>query len=285
MRKPIMLLCAVAAASCAWLVSANAEDGDRLQSVLAAQPAETQARYRYRHPQETLEFFGIEPGMTVVEALPGGGWYTKILLHYLGPEGHVIGANYAVEMWPLFGVFSDEFIESTKTWVTDWPARAEAWRGDGSAGVAAFVLGSMPEEMAGKADAVLFIRALHNLARFEDQGGFLTAAIADAHRALRPGGILGVVQHQARDEMPDAWAGGQNGYLKKDFVIAQIENAGFELVGESDVNNNANDHPSESEVVWRLPPGLNTSRDDPELRAKMEAIGESNRMTLKFVKK
>lgn len=285
MRKPIMLLCAIAAAGCAWLVNASAEGSDRLATVLAAQPAETQARYRHRHPQETLEFFGVEPGMTVVEALPGGGWYTKILLDYIGPEGQVIGANYAIDMWPLFGFFGDEFIESTKTWVTDWPAGAEEWRGDDSAEVSAFVLGSMPAELDGKADAVLFIRALHNMARFEDEGGYLTAAIRDAHRALKPGGIVGVVQHLARDDMPDAWAGGQNGYLKQSFVIAQMEKAGFELAGESKINNNANDHPGESDVVWRLPPGLNGSQDDPDLRAKMEAIGESNRMTLKFVRK
>src|SRR5512134_710260 len=81
-------------------------DSERLAAVLAAQPPEVQARYQWRHPRETLEFFGIAPGMTVVEALPGGGWYTKILLPYLGPQGSYIGADYAADMWPLFGFFS-----------------------------------------------------------------------------------------------------------------------------------------------------------------------------------
>ena len=80
------------------------------------QPEETQARYGARHPAETLTFFGIEPGMTVVETLPGGGWYTRILLSYLGEEGKVIGADYAAEMFPLFGFFSEERIEAKKTW-------------------------------------------------------------------------------------------------------------------------------------------------------------------------
>jgi predicted methyltransferase len=95
---------------------------------------------------------------------------------------------------------------------------------------------------------------------------------------------VGVVQHQARDEMPDEWAGGQNGYLKDDFVIAVMQEAGFEFVGMNDINSNEKDQPSDSDIVWRLPPSLATSKEDPELKAAMEAIGESNRMTLKFRK-
>ncbi|MEE4330231.1 MAG: hypothetical protein V2J10_05135, partial [Wenzhouxiangella sp.] len=81
---------------------ASAEQSDRLGRVLDAQPDDAKARYEHRHPRETLEFFGIEPGMTVVEALPGGGWYTRILLPYLGEEGRLVAANYALDMWPLF---------------------------------------------------------------------------------------------------------------------------------------------------------------------------------------
>ena len=255
-----------------------------LAAILEQQPDEVQARYQYRHPQKTLDFFGIEPGMTVVEALPGGGWYSKILLPYLGTDGRLIGADYAYEMWPKFGFFSEEFIAGRKTWVGDWTAEAEGWGGAGSAGVSAFQLGSMPDEMAGTADAVLFIRALHNLARFEGDGGYLSAALADAHRVLKPGGIVGVVQHHARDDRPDAWADGSRGYLKQDFVIAQMQRAGFEFVAESDLHANPKDRPGDDDVVWRLPPGLQGSRDDPEAAAKMQAIGESNRMTLKFRK-
>lgn len=279
----------VAAESEAETAAQPAESGEtsaseRLAEVLAAQPQEVRDRYEHRHPQETLEFFGVEPGMTVVEVLPGRGWYTKILLPYLGPDGHLIGADYAWDMLPLFGFYSEEQLEAKKTWVEDWPAEAETWGGEDSAAVSAFALGSMPESMKGTADAVLMIRALHNLARFEDEGGYLTTALQNVYDVLKPGCVVGVVQHWAPSDMPDEWAGGQNGYLKKDFVIERMEAAGFELVAESDVNVNPKDQPTTDDIVWRLPPALFTSREDPELRERMVAIGESNRMTLKFRK-
>lgn len=266
--------------------AAAAQDASaRLDAVLADKPAEFKARYQYRHPRETLEFFGIEPGMTVVEALPGSGWYSQVLIPYLGAEGHLVGANYAQEMWPLFGGMDQAFIDSMKTWTTDWPQEAqEKWRGNDGAAVDAFEFGSMPPELEGQADAVLFIRALHNLARFEDEGKFLTTALADTFRALKPGGIVGVVQHEARPDMPDAWASGDNGYLKKQFMIDRMTAAGFELVEETDINQNPKDRPTADEFVWRLPPTYATSEDNPELKAQMKAIGESNRMTLKFRK-
>ncbi len=270
------------------LISLNVLGGganaDRLASVLAAQPEETQARYEFRHPQETLEFFGIAPGMTVMEALPGTGWYSKILLPYLGGEGQLIGADYSMDMYPLFGFFNEEWLAEHATWATDFPAGAAEWAGEDGAGVTAFVFGKMPEEMKGTADAVLLVRALHNLARFEKDGGFLTAALTDVRDVLRPGGIVGVVQHEARPDRPDDWAGGQNGYLKRDFVIAKMQEFGFEYVGSSDINQNEKDQAGEGDIVWRLPPSLSTSRENPELRAELEAIGESNRMTLKFRK-
>jgi predicted methyltransferase len=257
---------------------------DRLSAVLDRQAEDVQARYEYRHPKATLEFFGIEPGMTVVEGLPGRGWYTQILLPYLGKEGHLIGANYAMDMWPNFAFANEEFLRTQSTWVTDWPVGAEDWRDDDSATVAAFNFGAMPESVAGTADVVFLARVLHNLANFEEEGGFLTAALADCFAALKPGGTLGVVQHQARDEMPDEFADGSHGYLKKSFVIAAAEQAGFEFVAESDINVNPNDQPGAEDVVWRLPPSFGTSQDNPELQAEMRAIGESNRMTLKFRK-
>ena len=265
-------------------VMAGSADSDRLAATLAAQSEKIQARYQFRHPQETLEFFGISPAMTVVEALPGGGWYTRILLPYIGQEGRLAGADYSGDMYPLFGFFSEEQLEAKKTWVTDFPAEAAEWAGEEGAPVSAFVFGAMPDEMKGQADAVLFIRALHNLARFEGDGGFLTAALQNAFDVLKPGGMVGVVQHQARDDMPDDWANGSKGYLKKDFMIAKMEAAGFEFVSSSDINQNEKDQPTDSDIVWRLPPSLATSRKDPELKAELTAIGESNRMTLKFRK-
>lgn len=253
----------------------------RLGTVLAAQPPEVRERYRYRNPQATLEFFGIQPGMTVIEALPGGGWYSKILIDYLGPDGHLVGADYAKSMFPKFGFFSDEFIAAKETWVEDWTAGAREWYGDRGAQVSAFTFGALPPKLRGQADAVLMIRALHNLARFENDGGYMTMALRDAYDALRPGGTLGVVQHWWPDELEYVPT---NGYLHRNFVIAQLEKAGFEYVASSPVNHNHRDQPAADDIVWRLPPTLITSRDDPDLRARMNAIGESNRMTLKFRK-
>ena len=145
-------------------------------------------------------------------------------------------------------------------------------------------MGSIPEEMHGTADAAVVIRTLHNLARFESRGGFLTTALSDLYNILKPGGVVGVVQHQARDEKSDEWASGARGYLKDDFVIDRMTNAGFEFAGMIDVNFNAKDQPGEEDVVWRLPPTLSGSKDNDELKAAMLEIGESNRMTLKFRK-
>jgi predicted methyltransferase len=284
--KPTISILATIIVLVATITTSNAladHSGD-LAGVLAAQPEETQQRYGARHPQETLEFFGIKPGMTVVEALPGGGWYTKILMPYLGHDGHLFGANYSNDMFPLFGFFPEERLEALKTWDKDWPKEAQGWGDDHSASVSAFNMGSLPDSKAGKADAVLLIRALHNLARFEGEGGFLTTALAEAHRVLKPGGIVGIVQHSARDNMTDEQTTGARGYLRKSFVIQQMKNAGFELVAESDINANPKDQPGEDDVVWRLPPTLATSGENPELREELTAIGESNRMTLKFLK-
>ncbi|MEM7360198.1 MAG: methyltransferase [Pseudomonadota bacterium] len=273
-----------------WSVqAAHHEEGENkpngLDAVLDAQTDDAKARYQYRNPKETLEFFGIKPGMKVAEALPGGGWYSKILLPYLGAEGHLLGVDYAMDMWPHFGGFAnEEFMEKRKTWAETWTEGAQPWRGDSGATVSAATFGTIPEDSAGMLDAVLFIRALHNLARFEEKGGYLTNAMADAFKALKPGGIVGIVQHHGAEDRPDEWANGSNGYLKKSFVISTMEAAGFELVAESDVNSNAKDQAGEGDVVWRLPPALGGAKDDEELKAKMLAIGESNRMTLKFRK-
>ena len=265
-------------------VTEPAAEPDPLAAALGSQPDEVQARYQYRHPQETLEFFGIEPGMIVVEGLPGRGWYTKVLLPYLGSDAHLIGANYAMDMWPNFPFATEEFMKIQSTWIADWPAGAEEWRGESGATLAAFNFGAMPDEMKGTADVVFFARVMHNLANFEEEGGFLTSALAESYAILKPGGTFGVVQHHARDEMSDEFADGSHGYLKKSFVIAVAEAAGFEFVAESDINANPNDQPTEDDIVWRLPPSFATSAEDPDLKAELTAVGESNRMTLRFRK-
>jgi predicted methyltransferase len=257
--------------------------GARLDRVLSAQPDDEKARYQYRHPKEALEFFGVEPGMTVVEVLPGGGWWSKILIPYVGPTGKLVGADYSLPMWALFGEFAPD-PEKQKTWATDWPAGAKDWCATDCAPISAFVYGSLPEEMKGTADAVLMFRALHHFSRFEEEGGFYTAALKDTFDVLKPGGIVGVEQHRAPAANSDKWAEGDNGYLKQDAVIAAFTAAGFEFVGSSEINANPKDQPTEQDFVWRLPPSFATSGDNPELKAQMEAIGESDRMTLKFRK-
>lgn len=254
-----------------------------LASILAVQPDETKARFDARNPAETIAFFGLEPGMTVVEALPGGGWYSKILMPYLGPEGELIGAHYPDGIWPKFGMSEERvaaFIERGNNWVTT----ASEWDVDNPSAVSNFKMGALPAEKKGTADAVLFIRALHNLNRFNESDGYLTTAMEETMAVLKPGGLVGVVQHAAPETNPDEWTDGSRGYLKKSALISAFEEAGFEYVGESDVNANPLDIPGENGFVWRLPPSLNGTEEGTPERAAVEAIGESNRMTLKFRK-
>ena len=266
------------------VTDASEAQASHLDNVLASQPDDVQARYPFRNPKETLEFIGVEPGMTVVEGLPGGGWYTKLLLPYIGGEGTVIAADYAMDMWPRFPFGTEEFIAERSKWLESFKTMAAEWRGDDGAAIETFRFGAMPDERAGTADAVFFARVLHNLARFESEGEYLTIALNDAFRALKPGGVFGVVQHEAREDKADDWADGSRGYLKKSFVIAQAEQAGFIFEAESDINANPADQPGADDVVWRLPPSLNGSEEGSESRAAMQAIGESNRMTLRFRK-
>jgi predicted methyltransferase len=293
MMKFLLASAAVLAmAGCASLPLLGRSDEDgaatnaaRLEAALDAQPDEAKARYQYRHPKQTLEFFGVEPGMTVVDTLPGEIWYSGILAAYLGPEGKVIGADYSVPMWTLFGGFADEeYLAKRPGWAAGWVSKAADWPYEDAAEVGAMVYGSVPDELAGTVDVVLVVRAMHHFNRLEDEGGFRTQAFADINKVLKSGGVIGVVQHRAPMENSDQWAEGDNGYLKQDQVIAAFEAAGFEFVAASEINANAKDRPSEDEFVWRLPPILGTSKDDAALKAEMIAIGESDRMTLLFRK-
>ncbi len=255
----------------------------KLEMVLAAQSDEHKARYDARNPKETLEFFEVKKGDTVLEASPGGGWYTKILAPLLGDEGKLIGVDYNAEIWAIREA-SEEFLAIRAQWAANWPAKVAEMGVEGGAKIEGAYFGQISEDMNGTVDKVLFIRALHLSARYEDQGGFLSESMADSFRVLKPGGVMGVVQHAAREDRSDDWADGSSGYLKASKVIAMAEAAGFELVDTSDINANELDQAKEGDIVWRLPPSLSTSKEDPELAAKMKAIGESNRMTLKFRK-
>lgn len=258
---------------------------DALAAALAAQPDAVKARYDARHPAETLEFFGIEPGMTVVEALPGGGWYSKILLPYLGPEGKLIGAHYPDEMWiRIIPGADEERVAGILAQLEGWTETAEGWAGENGAKVYDYKLTTLSDDKAEKADAVLFIRALHNLNRTEEELGTFTATIAESYRILKSGGVVGVVQHRASEDTPDEWADGNAGYLKTSHVVDAFEAAGFELEESSEINANPADDAGPGDIVWRLPPSLATTEEGTPEREALADIGESDRMTLRFRK-
>lgn len=256
----------------------------KLASILAEQPDDVKARYPFRNPAHTLDFFQIKPGMKVIEILPGGGWYSKILLPLLGNDGELVGADYALDMWPHFSFMTPERLEKKKTWVSSWTKDANSWRGQDSASVSAFQLSQMPKAVEGSADAVLFIRALHNLARQHEKGPYLDSALKETYLALKPGGLVGIVQHQAHEDRPDKWADGNKGYLKKSFVIEKMTAHGFELVGQSDINSNHKDQANVGDSVWRLAPSLRSKKTTPAEKQRLIETGESNRMTLLFKK-
>jgi predicted methyltransferase len=256
-------------------------DAAKLSAVLNDQPDKTKDRYEARNPAETLEFFGITPGMYVGEALPGGGWYTKILVPYLGESGKLVG----IDMWPEFSFANDDFIEAKKNWPEEFVAKSAEWAPEDGAKIAATTFGTPAGDMAEKLDAVLYIRALHNLSRFEAEGGYLTQALKHSHNSLKPGGIVGVVQHRAPESWEDAQATGSAGYVKQSNLIAAFEAAGFDFIEASEINANPKDQPGEGDVVWRLPPSLNGVGDDAALKAERMAIGETDRMTLLFKKR
>lgn len=221
------------------------------------------ARDRYRHPAETLSFFGIRPGQTVVEFLPSGGWYTEILAPMLSGKGHYVGL-----------VMQGQKAE-------DSLARLMAAGGDRYRGATAATLDpatgttSVPDESA---DVVLTFRNVHNLI----MGGGDTAAnsFRAFYRMLKPGGTLGVVDHHLPEGM-NAEAERRTGYLKRSTIVRLAEGAGFRLASESAVNANPRDTHDWPKGVWTLPPSLQLGDTD---RAKYLAIGESDRLTLRFVR-
>lgn len=286
MKKIAFLAAAIFLHGCATEAtspSLTGADKQRLVEITQNLPAEHQARYAARHPVETLAFFGIKPGDTVVEALPGEGWYSQILFPYLGKEGRLIGVDYSLAMWPEFGAWATpEFIAGREAWPAQWAVDAKKWGGVNGAAADAYTFANMPAELTGKVDAVLFIRALHNLARFDAKGNYLKQALAETHRVLKPNGVVGIVQHAMTEDKPDSWADGSRGYLKRSRLMSAMTAAGFEFVGESDINKNPKDDPQADDNVWRLPPSLRSTEDQ---KATNQAIGESNRVTLLFRKK
>lgn len=250
-----------------------------MSTAIAARPGDTSAihaavadthrtpantlRDRYRHPVQTLDFFGLRPDQTVVEFSPGGGWYTEILAPLLSSHGHYIGLTMhdpkaEASLGKLIANGGDRY-QGARAATLD-PATATS---------------SVPD---GSADLVLTFRNVHNLII---AGGDTPANTFKAFfRMLKPGGMLGVVDHHL-PETGDSAAERKTGYIKRSTVIGLAKAAGFKLAGESDVNANPKDTHNWPEGVWTLPPSLELKDKD---RDKYLAIGESDRMTLKFVK-
>lgn len=278
MRKFTALAAIAALAITAPLAANHHESGQsasvELASALASDTrGEDGARDKYRHPAETLTFFGVKPGMTVVDYLPSGGWYTRILVPYLGENGTYIGMNPDVSNSPSY--FKDRMSNSAEK----FPAQAAEWTGGKGAKVTAFNIDSMPDELKGTVDRVLMFREFHNQYRFD----WLYADLVATRALLKDDGMVGVVEHRAKANAPASYTGGGKGYMRERDVISAFEAAGFDLVAASEINANPKDPADHVNGVWMLPPSLGGATD--ETRPVLQAIGESDRMTLLFRKR
>lgn len=260
----------ILAAILATGLTGAAHADDALKAAIASKdrtPANV-ARDAARHPYETLTFFGIKPNMTVVELSPGGGWYTEILAPYLRDKGKLIAAGESPtsekEGARRYAANLTKKLESNPTLF------AKVQRG----------VFEVPREYKfaepGTVDMVVTFRNIHNWTGVGDDK--LKEVFKSVHTALKPGGVFGVVDHRAPAGKP---VDPKSGYLHEAAVIKMIEGAGFKLAAKSEINANPKDTADHPQGVWTLPPVLALKDTD---REKYMAIGESDRMTLKFVK-
>ena len=255
------------------LTGAAAVAADNVDPRLAAavnsyfRSAADKARDPYRHPLQTLTFFGIKPTMTVVELWPFGGWYTAILAPYL----HDRGTLYAAAMDPQSTDPEDKQYNNELTSML--AAHPDVY---GKVQVTVLAPHKMQIAPDGTADMVVTFRNIHNWV----WAGIEKDVLAAAFRALKPGGILGVEEHRNND--PDFIPKTPGvGYVGEQYAIDLIQAAGFRLLGQSNVNRNPRDTKVYPNNVWSLPP---TYADGDKDRARYAAIGESDRFTLKFIK-
>ena len=207
----------------------------------------------YRHPYETLSFFGIKPDMTVVELNPGGGWYTEILANYIHYPGTLITAQ------------GSYYLERFEKKISSKPMYGR---------VEIVNLNSNLAE-PNSVDAVITFRNLHNWL-----GPEMDSIFGNSFRALKPGGSFGVVEHRAKPGT-DLETMKRSGYVTEDHAIEVALKNGFELVSKSEINSNLKDKKDHPKGVWTLPPSYRLENKD---REKYSAIGESDRMTLLFIK-
>jgi predicted methyltransferase len=241
--------------------------------------AEDRSRDQYRHPQEALAFWGLQPGMTVLEVQPGGGWWTEIL----APYAHATNGKYFATGADLN---NPELPDAARKARADFQARFAA-KPDVYGDVQLVNFGAksapLPENTF---DFILTARSVHGWMG----NGVTDKVFKDLYGALKPGGILALEQHRANPGAQDPKAA--SGYVTEEFVIEQAKKAGFELVDRSEINANARDTKDHPFGVWTLPPTQRTrpysegpDAHDPNFdRTKYDAIGESDRMTLKFTK-
>ncbi len=234
--------------------------------------AEDEARDRYRHPEETLRFFDIQPNHTVVEYAPGSGWYTRILAPYVAANGRYIAVNFSGDETPI-----ERVREALAGWDEKFPGRVEEMTGIPAQEVSAYYGRSIPEDADGTVDRIVIARMLHNLLRWEIADQELLAL----RKMLEDDGLVGVVQHRAKEDAPYSYTDGNKGYLHEDDVVALLELYGFELVAKSEINANPRDPANHEAGVWTLPPTYRLGEVDKE---KYTAIGESDRATLLFRK-
>jgi predicted methyltransferase len=277
LTRRTLLLGAAALGGCGKLAGDKpASAPTTLQAAIAGSwraPAD-RARDPWRHPLESLEFWGLKPGQTVVEFWPGAGWYTDILAPFLAATG---GKLYAADLQAA-DPEGRAMVEAYRRKLADKPKLY------GKVEITAFGPTSGPVAPAGSADLVLFLRNVHNWMA----AGLAEKAFRDAFAALKPGGVLGVEEHRADPAtVPDVMA--SSGYVPQAYVAQLGKEAGFELAVASEINANPKDTRDHPFGVWTLPPVRRSSprgqaADSHFDHAKYDAVGESDRMTLKFVK-
>jgi predicted methyltransferase len=266
-RATLACLAAVVLATPAAVAQdSSPETVAKLKAIVASghRPERDRARDRFRHPVETLAFFGVREDMTVVEVWPGGGWYTRILGPFLKDKGRL----YLATREPGGTARSAANIQREEV-----AARPEVF---GKPVFTVLEIGRYDIAPPGSADLVLTFRNLHNWLDAGDADEVFRAM----HRALKPGGVLGFVEHRANPGVQDPRA--KHGYVTEDHVIRLAEAAGFQLAARSEINANPKDTKDYPKGVWTLPPSYALQDVD---REKYAAIGESDRMTLRFVKR
>lgn len=243
----------------------------KLRAAIAStdRPTDEAARDKWRHPLETLEFFGVREDMTVLELWPGGGWYTSILAPVVADKGKLVVTNMDANGPP-----DDHATQMAKQYAARLASKPSAF------GKVEVRVIHPAEELTfgsdGSVDAVLTFRNFHNWIH----DGIAGKVLSSAFRVLKPGGVFGVEEHRAKVG-DDPIKAGDTGYVPEAFVIELAQKAGFRLEGRSEINANPKDTKDWPKGVWTLPPVLRLGEQD---RAKYEAVGESDRMTLRFRK-